>query len=112
MDALPLTKSNAKTYIDQGEWTAQDNAQLYHCIMNSLTKEAKAKVMIWKEEYTIANLPCRMALLKVIICESHVDTHSMVLHIWEKLSSLDTYIATISYDIGKFNTYIMTWLTP
>jgi len=30
----------------------------------------------------------------------------MVLHVQEKLSSLDTYIATISYDIGKFNAYV------
>jgi len=70
--------------------------------MNSLTKEDKAKVMIWWQEYTIAILSCRLALLEIIICESHIDIHSMVLHVWEKLSSLDSYIATISYDIGKF----------
>jgi len=74
--------------------------------MNSLTKEAKAKLMIWRDEYVIANLPCGTALLKVIICESHIDTHSTVLHVQEKLSSLDTYITSISYDIGKFNAYI------
>jgi len=85
---------------------AQDNAQLYHCLMNSLTKEAKAKVMIWRQEYVIANHPYRMALLKVIIHESHIDSHSTVLHVQEKLSSLDTYIASISYDIDKFNAYV------
>ncbi len=74
--------------------------------MNSLTREAKAKVMIWRDEYIINNIPCGTALLKVIIHESHVDTRSMVLHVQEKLSSLDTYIATISYNIGKFNAYV------
>ena len=74
--------------------------------MNSLTREAKAKVMIWRDEYVIDNIPCRTALLKVIICESHVDTRSTVLHVREKLSSLDTYITTINYDIGKFNAYV------
>ena len=74
--------------------------------MNSLTREAKAKVMIWRDEYIIDNIPCGTALLKVIIHESHVDTHSTVLHVQEKLSSLDTYIATINYDIGKFNAYV------
>jgi len=62
--------------------------------------------MIWREDYVIDNILCGMALLKIIIWESHVDTQSMVLHVWEKLSSLDTYIATISYDIGKFNAYV------
>jgi len=103
--------AHAKTYIDQEEQAAQDTAQLYHCLMNSLTKEAKAKVMIWRQEYIIANLPSGMALLKVIICESHVNTCSMVLHVQEKCSSPDTYIASISYDIGKFNAYEKTWLT-
>jgi len=103
---LDQVQGHAKTYIDQEDWMAQDNAQLYHCLMSSLTKEAKAKVMISRGEYTIANLPCGAALLKIIIHESHVDTCSTVLHVWEKLSSLNTYIATISYDIGKFNAYV------
>ncbi len=54
----------------------------------------------------MSSITSHAALLKVIICESHIDTHSMVLHVQEKLSSLDTYIATINYDIGKFNTYV------
>jgi len=60
--------------------------------MNSLTKEAKAKVMIWRQDYTVLDTPSGVALLKIIIRESHVDTCSTVLHIREKLSSLDTYI--------------------
>jgi len=30
----------------------------------------------------------------------------MVFHVHEKCSSLDTYIAAISYDIGNFNSYV------
>jgi len=36
---------------------------------SSLTKEAKAKIMIWRQD----DLLCRPALLKVIIHESHID---------------------------------------
>jgi len=41
---LDQVQGHAETYINQEEWMAQDNGQLYHCIMNSLTKAAKAKV--------------------------------------------------------------------
>jgi len=70
-------QAHAEIYINQEDWMTQDNAQLYHCLMNSLTKEAKAKVMIWRQEYTITNLQDRLALLKIIICESLIDTHSI-----------------------------------
>jgi hypothetical protein len=103
---LGQVRAHAAIYIDQEDRMAQDNAQLYHCLMNSLTKEAKAKVMIWRQEYTVNGFPCGPALLKIIIHESHVDTRSTVLHVQEKLSSLDSYIATISYDVGKFNSYV------
>jgi len=89
--------------IDQHDCMAQDNAQLYNCLVNSITKEARAKVMIWRQYYTVQDMASGPALLKVIIWESHVDTHSTILHIWGKLSSLDSYIATINYDINKFN---------
>jgi hypothetical protein len=103
---LQQVRDHATTYIDQEVRMAQDSAQLYHCLMNSLTKEARAKVMIWRRDYTILGFTSGPALLKVIIRESHVDTRSTILHVREKLSSLDSYISTISYDITKFNSYI------
>jgi hypothetical protein len=103
---LQQVRDHASTYIDQHNRQAQNNAQLYHCLMNSLTKEAKAKVMIWRRDYTVLNELSGACLLKIIIRESHVDTRSTVLHIREKLSSLDSYIKSIDYDIVKFNTYV------
>jgi len=89
---LQQVRDHAVIYIDQQDHMAQDNAQLYDCLMNSLSKEAR-----------VTSGP---ALLKVIIWESHVDMHSTILHVREKLSSLDSYIATINYDISKFNVYV------
>jgi len=47
-----------------------------------------------------------VALLKIIIRESHLDTNATTNQIRTKLSSLDTYILTIDSDIGKFNQYV------
>jgi len=55
---LNQVRAHAETYIDQEERAAKDTTQLYHCLMNSLTREAKAKVMIWRDEYVIDNIPC------------------------------------------------------
>jgi len=43
---LQQVQNHAAIYIDQQDCMAQDNAQLYYCCMNSITKEARGKVMI------------------------------------------------------------------
>jgi hypothetical protein len=47
-----------------------------------------------------------VALLKIIIRESHLDTNATTNQIQTKPSSLDTYITTINSDIGCFNQYV------
>ena len=103
---LQEVQDHARLYVGYQERAAQDSMQLYQCLMASLSKEAKAKVMVWKEEYMIAGFPSGAALLKIIIRESHIDTRATVRHIRDKLSSLDLYLPTIGNDIIKFNTYV------
>ena len=86
----------------------QDTYMLYKCLMSSLTNEARKKVSIWSNQYRIgeAKNVSGVALLKVIIRESHLDTNATVNQIRTKLSSLDAYIVTIDADIGRFNQYV------
>ena len=95
-------------YIDEGGRPAQDTYMLYKCLMASLTNEAKKKVSIWSNQYRIGeNKECSgVALLKIIIRESHLDTNATTNQIRTKLSSLDSYITTIDSDIGRFNQYV------
>jgi len=44
--------------------------------------------------------------LKMIIRTSTMDTRSTVFHIRENLNSLDTYMATVTYNIELFNQYV------
>jgi hypothetical protein len=103
---LEQVRAHAATYIALPNRAAQDSMQLYTCLSNSISKEAKAKVMIWREDYYVNNLPSGAALLKVLIRESHIDSRATVLHLRSKLSSLDTYIHSIDYDIPKFHGYV------
>jgi hypothetical protein len=103
---LEQVQNHAALYIGQELRAAQDSMQLYQCLMASLSKEAKAKVMVWRDEYTVLGYPSGACLLKIIIRESHIDTRATVRHIRDKLNSLDTYLPTIGYDIVKFNTYV------
>ena len=84
---------------------------LYHCLMASLSDEAKEKVLIWSDDYQIEiddkRYSSGVALLKVIIRESHINTNASANQIRTKLSNLDhEYIATVEYDVRKFNQHV------
>lgn len=95
-----------RTYIGQQVRPAQDNYVLFKCLMNSLSKEGKKKVIIWKDDYTVNGFPSGCMLLKVIIRESHLDTNATTASIRSKLNQLDEYLPTVGYDISKFNGYV------
>jgi hypothetical protein len=97
-------------YMSLEERKAQDTYMLYHCLMASLSDEAKEMVLIWADDYQLEIDDKRycsgVALLKVIIRESHIDTNASANQIRTKLSNLDEYIATVEYDVGKFNQHV------
>ena len=95
-----------RQYIDGKNRPAQDTAQLYRCLMASLSKDGKRKVLIWESQYVINGLGSGNLLLKVIIRESHLDTNATSASIRRKLTDLDKYIPTVGHDIVKFNTYV------
>jgi hypothetical protein len=95
-------------YIEDEGRARQDSFMLYKCFMASLTVEAWRKVSLWSAQYRIgANNACSgMALLKIIVRESHLDTNATTNEIRTKLSNLDQYVMTINSDIGKFNDHV------
>lgn len=42
-----------ETYLDRVNRSAQDTAQLYRCLMASLSKEDKKKSLVWESQYTV-----------------------------------------------------------
>ena len=90
--------------------TAQDTAMLYQCLMSSLSKQGKTKVMVWEGQYKINRFMSGNLLLKVIIRESHLNSNATTTVIQRQLSSLDTYINTIGCNITKFNAHVQKLL--
>jgi hypothetical protein len=109
---LDQVRSWETRYIATPSRAAQDTYMLYQCLMSSLTPEAKKKIMIWSDQYAIevagTKYDSGVALLKVIIRESHLDTVATVNSVRTKLSNLDAYITTVNSDIGLFNQHVKT----
>lgn len=85
---------------------AQDSHQLFLCLMATLTEEAKVHMTTFKRQYTINNVHSGVALLKLIIAESYVDTNATTRLIRGRLSSLRNYMTEVNSDIEKFNRYV------
>ena len=90
----------------------QESFQLWNCLMDSITKEARDKVTVKEDEYTIEGESCGILLLKIIISKASVDTNASTAAVRSQLATLDRYIKTIDdYDIGVFNHYVETLLS-
>ncbi len=100
-------REHAQTYIDQQTRAAQDSAQLFQAIYNSLSKEGRSKVTIWEKDYRTNELNSGVLFLKVVIRESHIDTNATTSWIRQQLSSLDVLMVTAGYDIEKLNSHVM-----
>ena len=108
--AMADIRAHERGYINQPNRNAQDTYLLYEGLMNSLAPEAKSKINIWKDDFWVRGLPSGNLLMKVIIRECHLDTNATVASIRQRLASLDAYLPTIDYDIGKMNMYVKTLL--
>ena len=104
--SLDCITAHEKSYINLSTREAQDTNLLYECLMNSLDPDARAKVIIWRDDYWCTDLPSGNLILKIIIRECHLDTNATIAGIRNRLSSLDSYISTVDYDIRKFNMYV------
>ena len=95
-----------RSYIQGQSRSAQDAVQLYRCLMSSILKEGKKKILVWEDQYTVDGYGSGNLLLKVIVRESHLDTNATLASIRTKLTDLDRYLPSIGHDILKFNTYV------
>lgn len=90
---------HTKSYLFQRGRAAQDNYILYPCLFESLSPEAKNKVLLHRKDYYVTEnddpatdtMASAIKFLKVIIRESHLDSNAKTLTIRTKLSKLDEY---------------------
>ena len=84
----------------------QDDYMLGQAIMNSLAPKGKARVLLKHKLYTIDDRISGVALLKVVLMCSHIDTNATTAAIKDKLTRLDTYMVEIGYNVEKFTEYV------
>lgn len=102
--------SHSRTYITGATRNAQNAQWMYHCIMGSISKEVKNRIILQSSSYFVDRKPSGPALLKVIIQETSVDTNASVCHIRDRLSNLDVYMHRVKSDINAFNIYVRSLL--
>jgi hypothetical protein len=113
MVTLDQLRARAEIYENANGRDAQNAHMMYQCLYNSLTDEAKLKVLSDHDDYEVNTalngiISNGRMFLKVIIRNSTVDTMSTVFHIRGNLSQLKEYMMAINCNIELFNQYYVT----
>jgi hypothetical protein len=103
-----LTLENIKVFIDvviaAANRQSQEDDQLFACLMDSLSKGARATVTLRSDDYTTSGELSGVLLLKVILLESLVDTKSTVNRLQAKLTAgLPVIMGRHGNNIKSFN---------
>ena len=86
---------------------AQDNMQLYECLMNSLSNEANHVMALRNGDFHVRGKSSGTLLLKAITAESRIDTFATSNMVRTKLGRLFEHIETIEENnILTFNRYV------
>ena len=104
--SLEQVTAHANTYVAQQTRQAQNSYAMYLCVVNSLTPEAKAKVMLKENEYTLNGIRSGACLLKVVIRAAYLDSNATSRFVREAISNLDDYIVSVDSNIEKFNEHV------
>ena len=103
---LDQVRDHAMTYNNLQTRQAQASYSLYLCLVNTLTKTARAKVMLKEDQYTPNGIRSGPCFLKVIIAESYLDSNATTKFIREALANLEEYMKEVDSDVPKFNDYV------
>jgi len=106
--SLRAIKRHERRYLGNGSRASQDTSMLYECIMRSLSLAGQGKVMLHVKEFQMGrkHLPSGLALLKIVVRESYLDSNATTSMIRQQLAELHTFIPTVDYDISKFNSHV------
>jgi uncharacterized coiled-coil protein SlyX len=99
---------HAMTYMGTMTRHAQNSNQMYACLSESLTPEAKNKVALETHKFAVNNVNDGLLYFKVIVGLAHIDTRATVTVIRTRLSSLDTKIAELQDNIIELNQFVKT----
>jgi len=113
MRTVAEVRAHAESYAFQQTRKAQDSVNLYQCLMNSLTPDAKATILQFQDEYTLVDpadskrkLKSGALLFRIMVRESHIDTKFTSREVRLQLSSLDTFMIKCGSDLEVFTKHV------
>ena len=95
-------RAHSQTYVGTSTRNAQNSLMMAIAIRESLTAEGRNKIDLRSDEFT-NNVEIGPLLFKIVVEESHVDTHATTMSIRRKLSALDDYLKSIGHNVTKLN---------
>jgi hypothetical protein len=105
--------AHALTYTYEESRMSQNSLHLFTCLYESLTIDMHLKISTDASIYRIPSpvegespIGNGACLLKLLIMRSSVDTRATIFKLRTVLNSLNIYIATVNYDIDKFNQHV------
>jgi hypothetical protein len=107
---METLRNTVTGYVNNQTRQSQNDYQMFHCIMNSLTEEGHLKILTEQDKYHIGaandRTPSGPLLFKLLMQKAIIDTRATSSLLRENLSSPDTYMATIKSNIKEFNEYV------
>ena len=94
-----VIRADTEEYTAEQNRDAQNAAQLFVYLMNSLTEEAIQTVTIDHEQYTIGDFQDGPLFLKTIIAKSHIDTNATISTVRLRLDNLDAHMEKLDSNI-------------
>jgi hypothetical protein len=79
---------------------------MVNCLVDLLTKEAKAEMFMEVDKYTISGYPDGLCFLKVLIGKAQVETIATVNTLWSMINKLPVKIVELNGNIVEFNNHV------
>jgi hypothetical protein len=92
--------------VGQNTRKAQNNANMYQCIYNSLSTKMVNRMLLEREKFTIGQTPIAALFYKIIMGHSNVDTLATISLTRHLLATLDAKMIDLNSDIRKFIVYV------
>jgi hypothetical protein len=89
--------------IDSQSRAKQNNTMISNCLSNSLSMEAKVRLLTYRNNYTFNGVEYAPLMYKVIMRIATIDSIATTQTLWVNLQNLGVFAATVSGDIDKIN---------
>ncbi len=89
--------------VDAKSHAKQNNTVMAICLASSLTAEAQAWLLTYRNEYTFDNVEYAPLLYKIIMRLATIDSIATTQTLQENLQTLGVFVATVNGDINKIH---------